>query len=276
MNADRYKEIISSFDRLNNYAIEISSKLSGIPSDQDRLLYACTIFSKLVCHALTLRKISPSQNQNTVDELWDVSSACAVARALIESYEALAYISLIDVAPDEREFRIKLWELHDQQRRIKMLEQIKSKNPELINIKNSADLLHTKITRHTLFSNCSNEVKSKINRRDAPAFFLSQKHRNIENGINCEYHNTATMYLSQYVHTLPMSAHQLMNFRAGDPESLHICSMPIQYSLAFLAKAISGMVKVFPTKFSNPPADTLEDIEFWLNISEKGISNISL
>jgi Family of unknown function (DUF5677) len=276
MNADRYKEIISSFDRLNNYAIEISSNLSGITTNEDRLLYATTIFSKLVCHALSLRKISPCLNSEVKNEIWDVSSACAVARALIESYEALAYISLNDITPDEREFRIKLWELHDLQRRIKMLEQIKSKNPELITIKNSAELLHTEITQHTLFSNCSGNVKNKINNEEAPAFSLSQKDRNNESGINHEYHDTATMDLSQYVHTLPMAIHQLMSFRAGDPESLRRCSLPIQHSMAFLTKAISGMVKVFPRKFSNPRSDTASDIEFWLNIAENGISNIEL
>lgn len=276
MNADRYKEIINSFDRLNNYAIEISSNLTGITTNEDRFLYATTIFSKLVCHALSLRKISPSLNSDVVNELWDVSSACAIARALIESYEALAYISLNDITPDEREFRIKLWELHDLQRRIKMLVQINSKNPELSTIKNSSELLHTEITQHTLFSNCSGNVKNKINNKEAPGFYLSQQERNNVSGINHAYHNTATMALSQYVHTLPMAVHQLMNFRAGDPESLHMCSLPIQYSMAFLAKAISGMTEIFPIEFSNSSTEAAGDMEFWLNIAENGISNIEL
>lgn len=274
MNADQYKEIISSFDRLNNYAIKISSDLTGIVTNADRLIYADTIFAKLLSHALSLRKISPSINPELPPKLWDLSSACAIARALIESYEALAYISINDITPAEREFRIKLWELHDWQRRIKMLTQIASKSPEMVTIKNSADVLHTEITQHALFSNCSGNIKYKINKKDAPAFYLSQQERNNVSGINHAFHDTATMALSQYVHTLPMAIHQLMSFRAGNPESLRMCSMPIRYSMAFLAKAISGMTEIFPSKVSEPSSEIASDMEFWLNVAKNGVSNI--
>lgn len=273
MDDDKYKKIISSFDRLNSYAVEISYSLAGIATEEHRLLYADTIFTKLVSHALSLKKVLPSLNSETTPELWDVSSACAIARALIESYEALAYISINDITPAEREFRIKLWELHDLHRRIKMLTQIKSKNSEMVIIKNKADLLHAELIQHTL---CSKEIKNKINKEDAPAFYLSQQKRNEISGINHAYHNTVTMALSQYVHTLPMAIHQLMSFRANNPESLHACSMPIRYSMAYLAKAISGMTEIFPNKASNPSSETASDMEFWLNIAENGVSNIEL
>jgi Family of unknown function (DUF5677) len=273
MDDDKYKKIISSFDRLNSYAIEISFDLTGMITEEDRLIYADTIFTKLVSHALSLRKISPSLNSGTT-ELWDVSSACAISRALIESYEALAYISINDITSIEREFRIKLWHLHDQQRRFKMLTQIESMNPEVLNVKKSAEKLHLEITNHALFSSCSKEVIKKINGRDAPAFYLNQKDRNLISGINHAYHNTVTMALSQYVHTLPMAIHQLMGFRAGNPESLHAYSMSIRYSMAFLAKAISGMTEIFPRKVSEPSSETASDMEFWLNVAKNGVSNI--
>jgi hypothetical protein len=280
MDESRYKEILESFDRLGDYAIKISHSTVGITTDDSRILYADIIFTKLICHAISLRKISPDLNSETTPELWDLSSACAIARALVESFEALAYISLNNITLDERDFRIKLWELHDFHRRIKMLEQLKSKNSELNIMKNSADLLQEAILKHNFFSNCTDDVKSdikrKINKKEAPAFYLSQKARNMQSGINHEYHDTVTMALSQFVHTFPMAIHQLMSFRARCPESLHACSMPIQYSLAYLAKAISGMTEIFPNKISSPSVETASDLGIWLNIAENGVSNIEL
>ena len=271
MDESRYKEILESFDRLGDYAIKISHSTVGITTNDSRILYADTIFTKLISHAISLRKISPDLISETTPELWDLSSACAIARALIESFEALAYISINDITVEEREFRIRLWELHDLQRRIKMLTQIESKNSEMVTIKNKADLLHAELIQHTL---CSKEIKDKANKGDAPAFYLSQQKRNEISGINHAYHNTVTMALSQYVHTYPMAIHQLMNFRARSPESLAAFSMPIQYSMAYLAKAISGMAEFFPSKISAASAKTASDMEFWLNVAEKGVSNI--
>lgn len=269
MDDNKFKEILGSFDRLGDYAVKISRDTAGIATDDSRLLYADTIFTKLICHAVSLRKISPDLSSETI--LWDISSACVIARALIESYEALAYISINDITPMEREFRIKLWELHDLQRRIKMLVQIGSNSPETAGIKNKADSLHEELIQHTLFPSCSKEIKSKINKREAPAFYLSQQKRNEISGINHAYHNTVTMALSQYVHTFPMAIHQLMNFQAKTPESLHAFSMPIRYSMAYLSKAISGMTKISPNKVSNPSPETARDMEFWLNIAENGV-----
>lgn len=271
MNESRYKEILESFDRLGDYAIKISHSTVGITTDDSRILYADTIFTKLISHAISLRKISPDLISETTPELWDLSSACAIARALIESFEALAYISINDITIEEREFRIKLWELHDLQRRLKMLRQLGSKNPEMDTIKNKAASLHIELIQHKLFSDCSNEIKSKINKEDAPAFYISQQKRNEISGINHQYHNMVTMALSQYVHTFPMAIHQLMNFRARSPESLHACSLPIQYSLAYLAKAISGMTEIFPNKISPPSAETASVLGIWLNIAENGV-----
>lgn len=271
MDESRYKEILNSFDGLVSYATTISHELTGIETNDDRLLYATVIFSKLVCHAHSLRKIAPNLEPNQT-ELWDISSTSAIARCLIETYEALSYISINDVTVDVRDFRIKLWKLHDQQRRLKMLNQIGSQNPEVTNLQRDVDLLLKEVTNHQLFLSCTNEIKQKINKGDAPAFYLSQKQRNIDGGINHEYHDTVTMHLSQYIHTYPMSVHQLMNFQAGEPESLRLCSLPIQYSMAFLALAIEGMFGIFPNKLSSASSVVASEIETWSAIAKNGVS----
>lgn len=75
---------------------------------------------------------------------------------------------------------------------------------------------------------------------------ISKKELNEANGVDHQYHSTVTAWLSQYVHTLPMSLHQLLAFKAGTPDALRACSIPIQYATGFLAKAIVEMVESFP------------------------------
>ncbi|MGH7926902.1 MAG: hypothetical protein ACREQV_03820, partial [Candidatus Binatia bacterium] len=87
----------------------------------------------LVCHGLSLQRLSPTPVP-TAGEFWDISSNYAIARALIETYEALSYIAIEDVQETEREFRVLLWKLHAQERRIEMLRLIGSKHSDINNV----------------------------------------------------------------------------------------------------------------------------------------------
>lgn len=141
MSTTRYAEVVSAFDSLVDYGLKLSRELAGHVSAEEHLGYADPIFAKLVCHAVSLRKLSPDLDGKPRNELWDISSTSAIARSLIEAFDALAYVALNNVTPEEREFRILLWELHDQVRRKKMLEHIGSQNPKVAEVHASAALL---------------------------------------------------------------------------------------------------------------------------------------
>ena len=81
------------------------------------------------------------------------------------------------------------------------------------------------------------------------------------------------MFLSQYVHTFPFSLHQLMEFRAGEPEALRLSSLPLQYSMAFLAKAVVGIVGIWPEESVDPPLGVQHIIDKWLPIAKWGPHN---
>jgi hypothetical protein len=269
----RYAEVVSAFDSLVDYALTVSSELVGHASTEEHLGYADPIFAKLVCHAVSLRKLLPHPDDKPRNELWDISSTSAIARSLIEAFDALAYIAINNVSPEEREFRILLWELHDQVRRKKMLEHIGSQNPKVAEIHSSAALLQEKVTRHSFYANVAAGIRSKVTRDDAPPFHLSQQERCVTNGIDFDYYNAATMHLSQFVHTLPFAIHQLTHFRAGEADSLILMSLPVQYSTAFLGKAIDGMRMIFPGKLSEPPAVVAMEIQVHVEMLASGLKS---
>lgn len=160
---------------------------------------------------------------------------------MVEAFDALAYISLHTVTPAEREIRILAWELHEQEHRLHMLEDIGASGPDADAIRIDAETLHTAVISHTFYPELPNDMRGKIATRKTPAFLRSQKERNAVGGVNSDFYNSVTMYLSQYVHTLPLALSQLMLTHAGDRGALQLVAMPLQYFMALIAKASMGV-----------------------------------
>ena len=272
MEVDRYGEILAELEMFISVGAAVSQRLVGTTTEQAHQSYADPIFTKLLCHAISLKRLSPPLSMEESTQLWDMPSACAIARCLIEAHDVLGYISLSQVSDDERSFRALVWNLHDQQRRSSMLNSIQSKDSQAEAIHVGARDLAKEAEAHPWFTKISKSYQQRIRAGDAPSFLLSHKELNAANGVNHEYHVAATMMLSQYVHTLPMAVHQLMEFRAGTPEALHMSSMPIQYSLGFLAHAILRMVEVFPhgdQELTDPQALAFSR---WNSVVENGVT----
>lgn len=245
MNEERYIEIFNEFETMLRIGTEISANLAGTFQHEAHLSYADSIYTKLLCHAISLRKLSPQLGIQSEFEIWDLPSACSIARCIIEAHDVLGYIVFSKISPEEREFRLLLWRLHDQQRRSKILVAIKSADTRSDEIHSQANILTNKAIAHSFFLKLPKNLQNKIKAEDSPAFLLSQRELNKANEINQEYHTSTTMWLSQYVHTFPMSLHQLNTFQAGTIEALHLSTLPIQYTLGFFARAITKMAETF-------------------------------
>lgn len=271
MDFRRYREILGEFSLLLEAGGRISSRLVGFETNVPHLKYADPIFTKLLAHAISLRRLSPQLDGQISVELWDMPSACAVARCLIEAHDVLEYIAFATLPNNEQTFRLLVWNLHDQQRRSHMLQSMRSKNPEAVAIHGRVSTLQKEVEAHALFLSLDKSVQLSIRKGDAPAFLISQRERNAAIGVDHSYHKLATMALSQYVHTLPMSVHQLFEFKAGTPEALRLSSMPLQYSLGFLARAIERMVEVFPSGAVDVSEEYIAVSRRWRGIVEGGL-----
>lgn len=273
MDRPRYKELITEFDAAGDYASNVSRALVGLSPPEQHRMYAEQIFVKLLAHCITLRRLSPAADGAPQAELWDLSSSSVVARAVIEAFDALAYVALQPIEPAQREFRILLWELHDTNRRAKMLEHIGSRDPRLAEIYASAQELYERVIQHTCFNTLSKPLQKRVHDHDPPPFVNSQRDRCLANGINYDYYNAVTMQLSQYAHTLPFAVHQLFSFRAGDAEALRMMSLPFQFVLPFLLRATAGVCLLFPDITPEPPENVAVSLDVWTEISAEGIKN---
>lgn len=273
----RYRQICEEFDLLIDYAKQISAALKGRDAPCDREYYASLIFAKLLSHAITLRRISPSGLNPTVSgasELWDLSSSGAIARTLIETFDALAYVSLNDVSPEERSFRVLIWRLHAEERREKMLTFIGSLPSTINETKELKIKLRTELCANQMFLKGDSGLCGKIRKGETPQFHLSAVDRCQISNINHDYYKAATIYLSSYVHTFPFSIQQLMELHAGECKSLRLMSIPLQFASGFLAKAIAGMRCLFVHALPNASDQVLLSLDSWELLISKGVSDI--
>ena len=271
MEIERYTEIMTEFEMVLANGMEVSQRLVGTTPAERHHTYADIIYTKLLCHSMSLHKLSPRIKEKPEHELWDFPSACAIARCIIEAHDVLGYIVLNKISQEERDFRLLILNLHDKQRRSKMLHYIHSKDPRVDEVDNEAKELMDSATKHPWYNNISKHHQKKIAEGDAPFFLVSQRDLNLANSVNHENHVSAIMWLSQYVHTFPMALHQLFDFKAGTPDALHLSSMPLQYVLGFMVKSIIGMASVFPSGNVKVDRQHITIFEKWCTAVEYGV-----
>ncbi|MBU9132376.1 hypothetical protein KTD17_05110 [Burkholderia multivorans] len=271
---DRYTKLLGEYDAMLDYACAMSDRLADHRVGARHLAYAETIFTKLVCHGVSLKKLCPTLSPS--HELWDIGAICAVARTLIEAFDALAYISLQPVLPAQRELRLLAWELHSHERRLVMLDGIGASGPEVEAVRTAANSLREAVMAHALYTELPSGAKKRIESRDAPDMLLSQRELNSSCGVCHDFYAVVTRFLSQYVHTHPLALNQLALTHAGDPGALHLIALAVQYATAFLAKAIEGIGSLWPDVRVDMSGDLERDYVVWLRLVQKGVKGITL
>lgn len=266
----RYRNNYEEFASLLGSAVATIELQKGRKTRGDRDSYGEKIFGKLICHGLSLQRLSPTPKP-TGQELWDISSSYALARTLIETYEALAYISLEDVQDSEREFRVLLWKLHAQERRIEMLRLIGSNHPDIPQLATNIDELRNAVLKHPHLASAGEDIARKVRRGETPPYHLSRAERDARSNISHDYHTAVIMHLSSHVHTHPFSIHQLFDFKAGDPECLRLMGVSLQYSSAFLAKTLIGMRKLFAPNVPPLSSSLQQALDTWNALLAKGV-----
>lgn len=265
-----YTKIYNDFSLLLEYGEQLVELQVGTKPCDTYKLYGEKIFVKLLCHGKTLKKLSPTLDLKEKRELWDISSNYAVARTLIETFDALAYIAIENIDELERDFRIKFWKLHSEARRLKMLELMGSKDPRVVEVRQDVEKYRVEVLTHNHLEKCDVELKTKLEKENYQPYHLTRKQRNERLGVNNTYQNSVTMHLSAHVHTHPFSVFQLVDFKAGDPECLILMSMGLQYSTAYLAKAIIGMNKIFDPMVPELSEEIGTLLDLWDGIISNG------
>lgn len=270
-----YRTKVREFDAVLEHGKAVSAVLNGLPLAAPHASYGAQIVVKLLGHGIALRRLTPDPLQPMPTEPWDLSSMAAVARCVIEAFDALEYIAGHAVTDEERGFRIRLWELHDATRRLKILAGLGSTDPAIETLRADAHRLQGALEAHpflaTLPENLQAELRRRFAKGDPPAFHLSQRQRCELSRLDPDWHHAVTMQLSQHVHTLPFSVHQLFQFQPGTPEALRLTAMPLVFALPFLVRAIQALDTLLPARIPKPPSRTARTMAMWSAVAGPGM-----
>jgi hypothetical protein len=265
-----YLRKLTEFKELSNLAITVWESLPQPVLQDDSLNYALEIYTKLIGHALSLHKILPPK-ESKPGVYFDISSISAIARCMMESYDALAYISLHQISREEEKFRRLLWIAHDLDRRLKMSKKLQayeesnhifkivrakpryldvfSKLPDydesLSRLAGLKDAAVEDLKRNSFFSSLHQQQKNRL-LKEFPAYHISQKERNLASGVNEHYYTGADVLLSQYVHTYAFSVHNLNQVKPGSDAAYRDICAPLTHAMTFLAKSISEVQSKWP------------------------------
>jgi hypothetical protein len=244
-----YKEKVRTYELLVNKAMNLSCKtfMKEVETWEEQI--ASDLFGRICAISFSLLKLIPESeiyNRINAIELWDYSSLCIITRSLFDTY-FIYYHFCIDIPNDtfERDFKEKYWEYYKNYKRIKMLELIKSKNNELVKIKERNTKKLNIIKTNSYYLSLDDKQKKKLAKCE-----LFQIPNNsdiaVKSGINLEFYKSTYQYLSSYVHSDSFCIDQIAIFKAGNNDSLVMIGTVIDYLIIILCFSIRDFVKICP------------------------------
>lgn len=262
-----YRTKVREFDAVLEHGKAVAAALTGLASSPAHVSYGRQIFAKLLAHCTALRRLAPDPTQSAPREPWDVPSMCALARCAIEAHDVFEYLAGHAMSESERGFRIRLWELHDATRRLKILGGTGSADPVVSEVLADAARLQLALEAHDYLAALpavpQAELRLRLRRNDPPDFHLGRRQRCEMSGVDADWHKAVTMQLAQHVLTLPYSVHHLRQFQPGTPAAFRLVAMPMLFALPFLVRAIQGMDGLVPGRAPKPPSRTARTMAVW-------------
>ena len=268
-----YRSKVREFDAVLEHGKALAAALAGQAPATAHAAYGVQIFIKLLAHAAVLRALAPSSSQHATMVLPDISSMSAMARCAVEAHDAFEYIAGHDVTAAERSFRMLLWELHDETRRLKMCGDEDGADAQVVALREDARRRQARLEGHeflaSLPANLQAVLRQRLAQGDPPAFHLGQRQRCALSGVSPEWHNAVTMQLSQYTHTLPTSV-LLFDARPGTAEALRLMALPLVLTLPLLVRVTQAVTALAPERAPEPPSRTARTMALWRGFAEPG------
>lgn len=267
-----YRSKVREFDAVLEHGKAVSAALVTYAPQAMYVAAGLKIFLKLVAHCSALRSLAPDGSQAATAALADVSSMSALARCAVEAHDAFEYIAGHEATPAEHEFRLLLWELHDDTRRLKMIDEADEADPQVVALRTQARQRQAQLEGHEFLASLPAALQAALRQRtaqgDPPAFHLGQRQRCALSGVNAQWHQAVTMQLSQYAHTLPTSV-LLADTPPGTRQALRLTALPLMLTLPFLVRVTQTVAALAPDRAPEPPSRTARTMAVWRGFAEQ-------
>jgi hypothetical protein len=254
---DSFVKSKRDFNVVLEAGLRVSVASKGVEVDEAGLI-ADKLLARNVTTAFTIQMIinppvrTGGSGMPEKFQIWDMSSLCVLARGIIETYLALAYMIRETESPDGRGFRLLWWNWHENNERLWLLQVHGSKNPEVNNIRSRRDEAARKILNCKQYGSLSTQLKKKFGKGDglAPALLESNLEIAKAAGIHPSQFKIAYKYLSQFAHSQPMAISIGGVSKANDPKVLEQFGLPLRYATSYLLFTIRDFVRLFPIAYN--------------------------
>lgn len=262
----KFSAAFKSYCRTSNLAVKISRLSANRYVQENKVVWACILFTKLCASSRSLRKLLDHDVSKAYKSDWDYSSAFSLTRNVMECYQTLFYLCFDNVSDDELRARKALFNVHDYYAR----KQLFSFFPNEIN----ADKENIEIEQFVLqqlkntdfFRNLDEKQRHRY-LKGKDAFFMSREDIEEKEGMNKNEFRAWYKILSSNIHSYPMGFFRMIDGDRGTGVHSEIeekySAMALDLSEMYLIRGCRNMLTFFPDIFEkmSPQERKLLDFE---------------
>ncbi|MCX6911327.1 MAG: hypothetical protein NTY01_25240 [Verrucomicrobia bacterium] len=242
----------ADFKEALEYAIQISNGMHGSQADAIGMVIY-DLFTRNISAGLTFELlIRPPQWTNfkampSNFSIWDYSSLCIIARAMLETCISLFYFAE-QICQEQREFRKLWWDWHGLHKRCLIAKKAGINPVKFASFAESASKLQNKIQNHSCFQLINPKLRQRFLDGSEVHDALVDDNREIAKraGIHESQYDCITRDLSQHVHCRPFALSSLRVIKGATDEDFDHLHVVVQYATSFLLLTASGFLSLFP------------------------------
>jgi len=243
----KYNSSLAELSVCIEHIVSVSVFLTDRPTETESQYYGSFLFAKLALHAASFRSLLPEvpNNDPHTVQIWDLSSLSVLLRTIIDNYYAFYYIAADSNDATEIELRILVWKYHSEHTRLQGVKRIGASGRRVDDLRRTVKAFRNQLESNSAFLNLDVGLRKKV-REGRISFLYSNSELSDRCGIDRNYYKATFDRLSSFVHSMPFSLSQLMQFRADDKASLSLLKGLVDQCVGFLAAAIRQIDSVFP------------------------------
>lgn len=240
---------LRTFENFFDFSVDVSDHIAGLTVPihlirANQLYTRLTVTSLSIIHLLPTNRIFPAKW-----EFWDFFSVATLARNLIENYHMLYYIGIEEVADEERDFRLKLFNFHLNNEKYQLYLGFKAEASVLEQFENNLPVDRDEIRQHPFFSTLSKEKGNRI-LKGKEVSYLSHKEISERIPFKTDEFNPFYRLFSNHTHSTPFAFFTMSNERGRGKENeveVIYLTMTLDFCIKYLAAAILDITKLFPS-----------------------------
>lgn len=245
----KFTVAFKSYCRTLNLAVKISRLGAGRYGQEDKVVWASILFTKLCTTGRSLRKLLDHDVSKEYKSDWDYASAFSLTRNLMECYQTLFYLCFDNVHDEELKARKALFNVHDYYSR----KQFFSFVSETHNIQKEdfeiEKLVLDQLENSIFFKSLEEKDRSKY-LKGKNAFFISREDIEEREGMNKNDFRYWYKLLSSNVHSFPMGFFRMIDGDRGTGVHSEVeekySAMALELAESYLVRGCNNMLNFFP------------------------------